>query len=304
MPKKTFSITLLSGKNQRLDIFLAERIGELSRSQVKKLVEGQKIRVDGNLRKSSYKLNEGERVEIDYELPKVEKIAPENIPLKFIYSDEHIGIIDKPSGLVVHPGAGSRQSTLVNALLFHFPDIERVGPEDRPGIVHRLDKETSGLIVVARTLKSFSELQRQFKAREVEKLYQGLVWGKISKPEGRINWAIGRHVRHGERMSIKTKKPREAVTLYTVLKKFKEFTLLEIKPITGRTHQIRVHFSAAGHPIVGDTRYGRRKTKILCPRLFLHAFRLAFFHPESNEKVEFSSPLPDDLKNFLLKIEE
>jgi 23S rRNA pseudouridine1911/1915/1917 synthase len=158
-------------------------------------------------------------------------------------------------------------------------------------------------MVVARTEKAYLELQRQFKQRLVEKIYLGLVWGKISKKDGVISWALGRHVKHGERMSVKTKKPRSAETHFQVLKDFREFTLVEIKPVTGRTHQIRVHFAASGHPVVGDTRYGKKmKGQRGCPRLFLHAFRLGFIHPESKERVDFLSPLPDDLERFLDKL--
>lgn len=272
----------------------------MSRSQIKKLIEKKKVRVDGVLRKSSYKLQEKERVEIDYERPDYKENIPENIPLELIYTDEHIVVINKPSGLVVHPGAGYKEHTLVNALLYYFPEIKDIGPDDRPGIVHRLDKETSGVMVVAKTSEAYRRLQRQFKQRKVQKLYLCLVWGKITAEEGRISWSIGRHPTHGERMSIKSRKPRKAETLYSVKKRFAKFTLLEVKPLTGRTHQIRVHLSASGHPLVGDTRYGRRKsTNVECPRLFLHAFKLLFNHPETQQRVEFSSPLPQDLKSFL-----
>lgn len=290
--------------NQRLDVFLSEKIKELSRSRIQKIVEEQRVRINGVSRKSSYKLREGERVEIDFELPEAEKIEPENIPIEVLYSDVCIAVVDKPSGMVVHPGAGNKRHTLVHTLLYHFPDIKMVGPEERPGIVHRLDKETSGVMVVAKNLKAYKELQRQFKVREVEKFYVGLVWGKMSRHEGKISWAVGRHKKHGEKMSIKTRKPRSAETLYTVQKEYGEFTLLEIKPTTGRTHQIRVHLSASGHPVVGDNRYGGRKSKITCPRLFLHAQRLVFFHPETKERVEFSSRLPQDLRDFLDNIDK
>jgi 23S rRNA pseudouridine1911/1915/1917 synthase len=221
-----------------------------------------------------------------------------------IHEDEHFIVIDKSSGMVVHPGAGRQTNTLANALLFHFPEIEGVGPEEKPGIVHRLDRETSGVILVARTTMAYQELQRQFKAREVEKFYLGLVWGKMPQEAGTITWAIGRHTKHGERMSIKTNKPRIAETRYRVKKSLGEFTLLEVRPITGRTHQIRVHLAASGHPIVGDSRYGRKKMPSGCPRLFLHAHLLTFTHPLSGEQISFRSPLPSDLTRFLGEISE
>ncbi len=302
MPKKIFLVTCSSGVNQRLDVFLSERIKELTRSQVQKIVTEKKVKISGIIKKSSFLLREGDRVEIEYELSKPEKIQAENIPFEIHYCDDHIAIIEKPSGMVVHPGAGNRKHTLANALLFRFPELREIGQEDRPGIVHRLDKETSGLMVVARTTKSLTELQQLFRKREVEKLYQGLVWGRMPESKGKINWPIGRHKKHGERISIKTKKPREAETRYSVQKEYEEFTLLHIKPVTGRTHQIRVHMAASGHPVVGDERYGRLKSRKQCPRLFLHASSLSFIHPESKESVEFSSPLPKDLKDFLDKI--
>ncbi len=302
MPKKIFLITCSSGVNQRLDVFLSGRIKELTRSQVQKVVTEKKVKISGIIKKSSFLLREGDRVEIEYELPKPEKIQAENIPFEIHYCDDHIAIIEKLSGMVVHPGAGNRKHTLINALLYRFPELREVGQEDRPGIVHRLDKETSGLMVVARTTKSLTELQQLFRKREVGKLYQGLVWGRMPESKGKISWPIGRHAKHGERISIKTKKPREAETRYFVHKEYEEFTLLHIKPVTGRTHQIRVHLAASGHPLVGDKRYGRLKSREQCPRLFLHASSLSFIHPESKERVEFSSPLPKDLKNFLDKI--
>lgn len=301
MFKREFLVTSLSGLNQRVDIFLSEKISELTRAQIQKFIEKDQVKVNGSFHKSSYKLKEGDRVEIEYDIVKPKGIQAENIPINVIYSDDHIAVIFKPAGMVVHPGAGNRQGTLVNALLHIFPDIKNVGPEERPGIVHRLDKETSGLMVIARTSESYRKLQQQFKQREVEKLYRGLIWGKMTKKEGRITWPIGRHVKHGERISIKTKKPRAAETCYSVLKEFEEFTLLEIKPITGRTHQIRVHLAASGHPLVGDTRYGRRKVKGGCPGLFLFASFLAFIHTETGERLEFLSPLPEELKDFLDK---
>lgn len=304
MPKREFLTTPLSGLNQRLDVFLSGKINELTRSQIQKIIGEKKVRVNGIARKSSYKLKAQERVEIEYELVEPQKIKPENIPIDVLYVDDHIVVINKTSGMVVHPGAGKRHHTLINALLYYFPDLREVGPEERPGIVHRLDKETSGLMVVARNLKARTELQRQFRKREVEKLYLGLVWGRMPEKKGKISWAIGRHIKHGERISVKTKKPREAETHYSVRKEYKEFTLLDIKPFTGRTHQIRVHMAASGHPLAGDTRYGRRKSKRSFPRLFLHASCLSFSHPETKEKVEFSSPLPQGLKSFLDKLEE
>jgi len=302
VPKKEFLTTPQSGLKQRLDVFLAEKIHELTRSQIQKFIEEKKVKVNGVWKKSSYKLKAGDSVEVEYELEEAEEIQAEEIPIKIVYSDNQLAVLEKPSGMVVHPGAGTRRHTLVNALLYHFPEIKEVGPEERPGIVHRLDKETSGLMVIARTQEAYSELQRQFKKREVKKRYLGLVWGRFPEKKGKISLPIGRHIKHGERISVKTRKPREAETDYSVLKEYKDFSLLEIKPITGRTHQIRVHMAASGHPLVGDSRYGRRKSKTFLPRLFLHASFLSFIHPETGKRIEFFSSLPGDLKDFLDKL--
>ncbi len=299
MPKKEFSVTSSSGADQRLDLFIADRIKTLSRSQIQKLIESQRVRINDQSQKSSHKLRVGDKVEIEYDLIRPEKIQPEKIPIDVIHEDDHIILIDKPSGMVVHPGAGLKKGTLVNALLFHFPDLESVGPEERPGVVHRLDKETSGLMVIARSQMAYKSLRSQFRKREIEKTYIGLIWGRMPQPKGKITWAVGRHPKHGERVSIKTKKPRQAETRYSLLKEMEEFSLLEIKPITGRTHQIRVHLAAAGHPLVGDKRYGGKKKKFRDIRLFLHACSLRLTHPETRKKIEFSSPLPSDLRCFL-----
>ncbi|MFP4083186.1 MAG: RluA family pseudouridine synthase [Candidatus Aminicenantes bacterium] len=298
MPKKEFLIPS-SGADQRLDLFVSSCIQELSRSRIQKLIEKGDIKVNGQIKKSSYKLRAEDRVEAEYDLYPAQEIEPENIPLHVVHQDQHILIIDKPSGMVVHPGAGKKSGTLVNALLYNFPDLQDIGAEERPGIVHRLDKETSGLMVVAHSIKAFHSLQQQFKGRKVEKLYLGLIWGKMPDRKGEISWSVGRHPKYGQRVSIKTKKPRPAHTRYAVLEEYTESSLLEIKPITGRTHQIRVHFASAGHPVVGDTRYGGKKARFKIPRLFLHACGLSFFHPETGKRVKFSSPLPEELKDFL-----
>jgi 23S rRNA pseudouridine1911/1915/1917 synthase len=283
---------------------LSGKIDDITRAQIKKLIVDGKVTVNDSPVKASYRLRNEDRVTASFSVLSPPKIKAENIPLDIIYQDSHILVLDKPSGMVIHPGAGNFSHTLVNALLFHFPDIQILGPSERPGIVHRLDKETSGVMVVALTDAVYVELQRQFKAREVDKHYLGLVWGSISNQEGSISWPIGRHVRYRERISVKTNKPREAETRYKVRQVFRQFSLLEISPVTGRMHQIRVHLAAAGHPIVGDSIYGRRKAKTRCPRLFLHADRLAFMHPHTQTRVEFSSSLPQDLRDFLRGISQ
>lgn len=282
---------------QRLDVYLTRRIGFLSRSQVKKLIDLGDVRVNGEIIKAGYRLKGREIIEVKIELPSNEtKIEPEDIPLNIIYADEDIIVINKPSGLIVHPGAGRRRGTLVNALLYHFPEIATVGAAERPGIVHRLDAETSGVMVVARSAVAYKSLQQQFKNREVDKTYIGLVWGKFSQKGGKIEWPIGRHPHDRQRFSVRTKHPKEAVTVFSVLHEGPDFSVLEIKPITGRTHQIRVHLAAAGHPIIGDRRYGRKDKR--GGRLFLHAYRLAFVHPTKKMWMEFVAPIPEDFRLF------
>jgi 23S rRNA pseudouridine1911/1915/1917 synthase len=297
--REKFFITLSNGFGQRLDVFLSSRLPEISRSQAQKLVFEKKVRLNGTWTKASHKLRLGDVVEVEAAEEARSVLRPEDISLSVIYSDEHIVVINKPAGLVVHPGAGVVEGTLVNALLFHFPGIERVGHPERPGIVHRLDKETSGVMVVARSGKAYTELKRQFKAREVEKIYLALVWGHMQLEEGRIDWALGRHPRHRQRISIRTRKPKTALTLYSVKKVLEEFTLLEVKPVTGRTHQIRVHFAAAGHPIVGDGRYGGKDKTGRFPRLYLHAWRIVFAHPVSKILSEFYAPLPQEFQDII-----
>jgi len=300
VPEKTFHITLSHGAGRRLDVFLSAHLSELSRAQIQKLISDQKVRLNSTWTKPSHKLKEGDIVEVEgRELSRRSSLVPEDIPLDIIHSDKQIIVLNKPAGLVVHPGAGVENGTLVNALIHYFPGIERVGHPERPGIVHRLDKETSGVMVIARTDKAYTELKRQFKAREVEKVYMGLVRGHVQVPDGRIDWALGRHPRHRQRISIRTKKPKPALTLYSVKKTFPDFTLLEIKPVTGRTHQIRVHFAASGHPIVGDARYGGKDTARKRQRLFLHAWHIVFTHPVSKTLLEFYAPLPPEFQDII-----
>lgn len=304
MPKTYFLILPDSGQDQRVDIYLSQKYPHLSRSYIQKLVQEHRVTINGQSIKTSYRLKAEDTIEVDIVLPRQDPLLPEEIPLKYLFEDEYILVIEKPSGMVVHPGAGTNKHTLVNALLYHCPSLRGLGEENRPGIVHRLDKETSGVLVVAKTQMAYDELQRQFKAREVDKMYLGLVWGRMPEKTGRFTWAIGRHEKQRQRISIRTKNPKAAETHFTVRQEWEEFSLLEIRPLTGRTHQIRVHFAASGHPIVGDTRYGRKKTKLPISRLFLHAHQLAFVHPGSKKRVEFSSPLPQELNECLEKLSQ
>ena len=287
------------GEIKRLDLFLREKIPQLSRSRIQKAIKDGQVKVNGLIARPGQKLKPQEVVEISVE----EKAATSDleaqpIELEVIYEDEQILVINKPFGLVVHPGAGLTGGTLANGLIFYYPEIKEVGSPLRPGIVHRLDKDTSGLIVVARTQAAYNSLRQQFEDRTVEKIYLGLARGRFKEKEGIIDLPVGRHPALRQKMSVKSKKPRVALTRYEVLREFRHSTFLALKPLTGRTHQLRVHLAAIGHPLVGDSRYGqtqgnRRQQE---RRLFLHAFRLSFRHPLSGEKVEFESPLPPALE--------
>ncbi|HUM79152.1 MAG TPA: RluA family pseudouridine synthase [Candidatus Saccharicenans sp.] len=287
------------GEIKRLDLFLREKIPQLSRSRIQKAIKDGQVKVNGLIARPGQKLKPQEVVEISVE----EKAAASDleaqpIELEVIYEDEQILVINKPFGLVVHPGAGLTGGTLANGLIFYYPEIKEVGSPLRPGIVHRLDKDTSGLIVVARTQAAYNSLRQQFEDRTVEKIYLGLARGRFKEKEGIIDLPVGRHPALRQKMSVKSKKPRLALTRYEVLREFRHSTFLALKPLTGRTHQLRVHLAAIGHPLVGDSRYGqtqgnRRQQE---RRLFLHAFRLSFRHPLSGEKVEFESPLPPALE--------
>jgi 23S rRNA pseudouridine1911/1915/1917 synthase len=299
VPKAAFTISSDSGEGTRLDIFLSKKIPGLTRSQLKKIIGQGGVLVRGGIRRAGYKLRAGDPIQIDYEIPGPEHLVPQDIPLKIIFQDAAIIVLDKPSGLVVHPGAGNQEGTLANALIYHFPEIAAVGPSDRPGIVHRLDKETSGVMVVARSAEAYESLLRQFKRRDVWKTYLGLAYGRVTASQGKISWPIGRHTTNGKRISVKSRHPKKAETFFEVMATFKDTTLLEIRPVTGRTHQIRVHLAAAGHPIVGDKLYGRKKQALKVPRLFLHAQTISFLHPETGERLEFTSEPPAELEALL-----
>ena len=297
MPKADLVVEPGPADGARLDVFLADRLPGLSRSQVRKVIDGGGARVGSFTRKAGYKVKAGDRVHVEYEVPEPEgPLVPQNIPLKVVYQDAEVIVLDKQANLVVHPGPGHPSGTLVNALIHHFPEVALVGSEGRPGIVHRLDQDTSGVMVVARTPRAFTSLQDQFRRRIVWKTYLALAWGRVSAQEGRINWPLGRHPKEGARMSVRARSPKRAETFFQVQRVFRDTTLLEVKPVTGRTHQIRVHLAAAGFPIVGDPVYGRRKEPRGFPRIFLHAHTLSFLHPATEERLTFASPLPPDLE--------
>lgn len=284
-----------------MDVYITGHVPGLSRAAARTLIDDGLVRVNGRAGKPSLRIREGDRVAVD---PGTAAEAaggprPQAIPLTILYADEDIVVLDKPSGLVVHPGAGNKEGTLANALLALFPEIARVGLEERPGIVHRLDKGTSGVMLAARSPMAYASLLGQFKRHEVRKTYIGLVHGRVAGAEGHIDWPIGRHATKRKRISTHTKSPREAETFFRVLESLPDATLLEVRPVTGRTHQIRVHLAAAGHPIVGDAVYGRKKLSKRYARLFLHARSISFLHPRTGERLEFAVPLPPELETVL-----
>jgi 23S rRNA pseudouridine1911/1915/1917 synthase len=291
---------------ERLDKVIAAALAELSRTQVQRLIDDGFVRVDGRVaRKANERLEGPASVEVRIPPPGPATHQAEDIPLNIVFENADILVIDKPAGMVVHPAAGHLGGTLVNAVLGHDPGLEGVGDEQRPGIVHRLDKDTSGLILVAKNDLAHRELQRQFKARDVQKTYLALLDGHPPTAAGRIEAAIGRDVRNRKRMAVVPEaRGRQAVTEYKVSRTFAEHTLVEAHPLTGRTHQLRLHFAYLKCPIVGDTVYGRRNPSQPLKRHFLHAARLTFALPGSGEPLTLEAPLPPELARVLQRLTE
>jgi 23S rRNA pseudouridine1911/1915/1917 synthase len=291
---------------QRLDRFLVSLLEGLSRSQIQKLIEGGSVSVSRGVPKANLVMREGDRVTIDVPEAAPSTVAGEALPLEIIYQDADVAVLNKPAGMVVHPAAGHASGTLVNALLHHISDLSGIGGETRPGIVHRLDRGTSGVMVIAKNDAAHQELSRQFHDREVEKEYVALVWGVVQAGK-RIDAAIGRDPGNRQKMSAKARHAREAVTRITRAHHMPGVTLCQVAIHTGRTHQIRVHLSAIGHPIVGDALYGGVHRRVAgdiravqrLERPFLHAERLVFTHPRDGRRMEFTAPLPEDLQEIL-----
>jgi 23S rRNA pseudouridine1911/1915/1917 synthase len=282
----------------RLDRYLAEKCPELSRTQAQRLVADGLVTVNGQVAKAGLKLSAGDRLSVKLPPPPDAPLSPEAMPLNIVFEDSDLLVIDKPSGLTVHPAPGHPHHTLINAVLSHVPDLPQADDLRRPGVVHRLDKDASGLMVVAKNSRAQQRLISQFKARSVVKAYLVLVRGRVTPDDGVIEANIGRDPRHRKRMAVVADgEGREARTQYHVVRHIGEATLLEVKPETGRTHQIRVHLAAIGYPVVGDKVYGSRSDKL--PRLFLHACRLGFRLPSTGEYREFTSELPPDLEQVL-----
>jgi 23S rRNA pseudouridine1911/1915/1917 synthase len=290
------SYRLTADGEARLDSYVGAKIPELSRSRVQKLIAAGKITVNGQKTKPGYRLNIGDRIEVSIPPTPPRELKPEAIPLKIIYEDDDLLAVDKPAGLTVHPAPGHPGHTLVNAILAHFPHLADIGDSLRPGVVHRLDKDTSGVMLVAKNQSAQANLSKQFKSHTVTKAYLALVRGKLEPEEGVIEADIGRDPHNRQKMAV-VAQGREARTEYRVVKYIGGYTLLEVMPETGRTHQIRVHLAAIGFPVVGDKVYGVKSPHL--SRQFLHACRLGFRLPSTGEYVEFESALPEDLKKAL-----
>ena len=299
-----------AGAGERLDRWLAGAMPDLSRARLQAIITRGGVLVDGRVARPSLRLKTGQAISVRLPAPQPAVPLPEDIPLAVIYEDRHLLVVDKPAGLVVHPGAGRATGTLVNALLHRVHDLSGIGGVVRPGIVHRLDRGTSGLLVVAKDDASHLALSRQFSGRTVDKEYLAVVLGVPRAVEGTIDVPIGRDPVHRKRMSVRAPRGRAARSTYRLVEAFDGAALLRVRIATGRTHQIRVHLSALGHPVAGDRTYGgRRRPASRRPearaalealtRPALHAARLAFTHPSSGERVSFESPLPEDLQALL-----
>lgn len=287
----------------RIDSFIAGALPELSRTAVQRLIDAGHVTVNAAPTRAAYKVRGGDTIVVQVPPPQPTTLAPESLPLDILYEDADILVLNKAAGMVVHPGAGNLSGTLVNALLAHCADLQGIGGELRPGIVHRLDKDTSGVLVVAKHDHAIQALQRQFKEREVRKTYIALVIGNLEQDEGVIEAPIGRHRVHRQRMAV-IADGKPARTRWRVRGRYRDernrvYTLLDVRLLTGRTHQIRVHFAWLGFPLVGDAVYGPAHSPLPAPRQFLHARSLTLLHPTTGEKLTFSAPLPEDLTVFL-----
>ncbi|MBF0120968.1 MAG: RluA family pseudouridine synthase [Desulfobacterales bacterium] len=286
----------------RLDVLVAKKTENLSRTYAADLIISGNILVNSNIKKPSYKVTKSDIITvcIPHKSNPPEIITPEPISLKIIYEDKYLIVINKPAGIVVHPSSGHSSNTIVNAILFHCPDIEGIKGDLRPGIVHRLDKDTSGTLVIAKNITTHMYLGDQFRDRKIRKEYIAIVYGRMEKQSGIISLPIGRHYTDRKKMSIKSRKTRNAETNWHIKELFSKASMLKVNPITGRTHQIRVHLKAIGHPVIGDEVYGKSiNTSILAKRQMLHAAKLSFIHPKSGIAMDFESPIPDDMKEVI-----
>jgi len=295
----------------RLDSYLASHLDGPSRTRIQRSIEDGDVLVNNATVKSNYKVRAGDKIDIDLPPSPPLEVVPEPIPLNIVFEDEALVVVDKPAGLVVHPGAGNWSGTLVNALVYHFNQLSSSAGLIRPGIVHRIDKDTSGLLIIAKNDLAHERLSDQFRNREISKIYTALVYGNVRDTRGEIDARIGRSVKNRTHMAVvKEPRGRSAHTSFEVVKRFNEFTLLRVLIATGRTHQIRVHMAHIGHPVVGDLTYGSGRENLIrdvnirravmgLGRQFLHSAELEFTHPMTGERLRFVAPLPDELSSLL-----
>lgn len=285
--------------NERLDLYLAQELDDLSRSYIQKLIKEGLVKVNNKVVKARYIVSEGDYIQVYLPEPKELEIEPENIPIDIVYEDEDIAIVNKPQGMVVHPAPGNYKGTLVNALLYHLGSLSSINGIIRPGIVHRIDKDTSGLLMVAKNNLAHEELSKQLKAHTINRIYNALVDGNLKEDRGTIDAPIGRHPIDRKKMTVTDVNSKEAVTHFKVLERFGQYTLIEAKLETGRTHQIRVHMSFINHAVTGDPVYGGRNQRFKTNGQLLHAKTLGFIHPRSGEYLEFDSSLPEHFTKVL-----
>lgn len=288
--------------NERLDTYLSNELDEISRTYLQKLIKDKQIEVNGQHKKASYMVKEGDNIIVLLPQPKKLDIIAEDIPLNIIYEDEDLVIINKPQDMVVHPAPGNYTGTLVNALLYHIDNLSSINGIIRPGIVHRLDKDTSGILIIAKNDFAHRELSDQLKNRKVYREYIALVNGVIKQEKGTIDAPIGRDPRDRKKMTVISTNSKEAITHYQVINRFSKYSLVKVNLETGRTHQIRVHFLSINHPVVGDPVYTKGKNEFNLDKQLLHAKKLGFIHPRSGEYMEFECQVPETFQNIIEKL--
>lgn len=284
---------------ERLDAYLSNELDEVSRTYLQRLIKDNYVVVNGVHKKASYLVKEGDNINVELPEPKKLELIPENIPLDIIYQDSDLVVINKPQNLVVHPAPGNYTGTLVNALLYHIDSLSSINGVIRPGIVHRLDKDTSGLLLVAKNDFSHRELSNQLKDRKVHREYIALVNGVLQKDEGEINLPIGRDPNNRKKMTVINTNSKEAITNYWVLERFNKYTLIKVRLQTGRTHQIRVHLSHLKHSVVGDPLYSSGKNEFGLDKQLLHARKIGFTHPRTKEEMEFECNIPEQFNEIV-----